>query len=517
MKTTKKVLAFLIVAMMIVAMLPSALATITVENKDPDYDENTSGETYVAYKIFDAVRSDGNPNAVTYKISTGNPFFSILFAVDEEGTATAKPGNTWFTATKLDDSTYVIVPAADFNSETKAIEAAKWLNANKGSASGITLNVGPNTVDDGYYLITSSLGCNLGLATTEIPMSIVEKNKYPTIDKKQNDKGADASYSDEDVSVQVGDTIWYEVIVYVPATADKVLTVTDTMSSGITFDYDAETPFTVKIGDSDFSFTETPAEGAWSAQEKTAQGWKIILDPSKIIDAENPQDKYVEIKFAVTVDEDAIIDSTKQNDVDLTYSNFAQSDHVNYVVYATGAVKYDGATADVGENGTLTPKSEETAIKYLSGAEFKLQVNGVDLAVVKDEAGGFYRPAVTGETGVPILSDGNGEIIIRGLDTDKTYTLVETKAPDGYNLLTESVPLTLTLDAKSAVTISGEADDTTTTKLTASAVAKIANNQGNLLPSTGGMGTTLFYVLGSILVIGAVVLLVSKKRMNAAE
>lgn len=516
MKTTKKLLALLLAVLLITALLPNALAAnIKVENKDPDHDTNTNTETYVAYKIFDAVRDANNEEAVTYKMSTVNPFFDILFETTN-GTAVPKSENKWFNATKIDDTTYVIVPAVDFTSTDKALEAAKWLNANKGSIIGTTLQVGDNQVDDGYYLITSSLGCNLGLATTDIPMTIVEKNKYPTIDKKQNDQAADAVYSDNVVSVQVGDTIWYQVVVYVPSTADKELTVTDTMTNGITFNYTAGSSFTVKTGENSSTFTTDATENnEWKVGSTSTSGWVIKLDPTKIINANDPKDRYVEIKFAVTVNENAITESGKKNDVTLTYSNFAQSDFVKYEIYATGAVKYDGATATVGSDGVLNEETAGTPIKYLPGAEFKLQVGGTDLPVIKDAAG-FYRPAVAGETAVPISSDSKGEIIIRGLDTDKTYTLVETKAPSGYNLLASSVALALTKDEKAAVTISGEANDTTT-QLTAASVAKVENNQGNLLPSTGGMGTTLFYVVGSVLVLGAVILLVSKKRMSKAE
>lgn len=517
MKMTKKLLALALAVLLITALLPSALAAkITVTNNDPDYDTNKHAETYVAYKIFDAVRDANNQEAVTYTMSTSNPFFAVLFDVNS-GTAIPKTGNTWFTATKINDTTYVIVPTAGFTTVDKALQAAKWLNANKGSIAGTTLELGDNTVADGYYLITSSLGYNLGLATTDIPMNIVEKNKYPTIDKKQNDDGANEPYSDDVVSVQVGDTIWYQVVVYVPSTADKELTVTDAMSTGITFNYTAGSSFTVKIGENSSTFTTDTTENTqWKVDSTSASGWVIKLDPKKIIDAANPQDRYVEIKFAVTVNESAITESDRKNDVTLTYSNFAQSDSVKYEIYATGAVKYDGATATVGNDNVLTEKTPGTAIKYLAGAEFKLQVGGTDLSVIKDETSGYYRPAKANETPQTIISDSNGEIIIRGLDLDKSYTLVETKAPIGYNLLASGVTLTLSKDEKAAVTISGEANDTTT-KLAAANVAKVENNQGSLLPSTGGMGTTLFYVLGSVLVIGAVVLLVSKKRMSKAE
>mgnify|MGYP004686166185 FL=1 len=101
-----------------------------------------------------------------------------------------------------------------------------------------------------------------------------------------------------------------------------------------------------------------------------------------------------------------------------------------------------------------------------------------------------------------VKTDNDGAAYFKGL-ANGDYYLVETKAPDGYNQLTEP----------HKVTVAGSSTDTT--KLTA--IAKVANSTGTELPSTGGMGTTVFYVLGFALVMGAVVLLVTKKRMSDAN
>ena len=101
-----------------------------------------------------------------------------------------------------------------------------------------------------------------------------------------------------------------------------------------------------------------------------------------------------------------------------------------------------------------------------------------------------------------MTTDNNGTATFGGL-ADGTYYLVEIKAPAGYNQLT----------APAKVTVAGSSTDTT--KLTVT--AEVENKTGTLLPSTGGMGTTVFYVLGFVLVMGAVVLLVTKKRMSNAN
>ena len=100
-----------------------------------------------------------------------------------------------------------------------------------------------------------------------------------------------------------------------------------------------------------------------------------------------------------------------------------------------------------------------------------------------------------------MTTDKDGAASFDGL-ANGTYHLVETKAPAGYNQLT--APVTITVNG-----------DDTGAKLTVT--EKVENQAGTLLPSTGGMGTTIFYVLGAVLVVGAGVLLVTKKRMSQSD
>ncbi|MCI7020608.1 MAG: prealbumin-like fold domain-containing protein, partial [Clostridiales bacterium] len=131
----------------------------------------------------------------------------------------------------------------------------------------------------------------------------------------------------------------------------------------------------------------------------------------------------------------------------------------------------------------------------LAGATFQLKDasgNVVKLVKVSDTE---YRVANGSETGAveSFTTVASGKIVIKGVDLDK-YTLVETAAPAGYNTLKD--PVEVTVLATNALTV------------------EVPNASGTELPSTGGMGTTIFYVLGSVLVLGAVVLLVTKKRMS---
>ena len=150
--------------------------------------------------------------------------------------------------------------------------------------------------------------------------------------------------------------------------------------------------------------------------------------------------------------------------------------------------------------------------KKLSGAEFtltkKLPNNGTqDIAVVKSEDGTSFT--------------------FKGLD-DGQYVLTETKTPDKYNTI---APIEFTVTAGHAVEWNGTTRTDVLTSLTGDVTSgeitftpsddyaqlstDVVNKSGSLLPETGGIGTTIFYIVGVVLVLGAGVLLVTKKRMNA--
>ena len=97
----------------------------------------------------------------------------------------------------------------------------------------------------------------------------------------------------------------------------------------------------------------------------------------------------------------------------------------------------------------------------------------------------------------------NTTITIKGLDNSWTYTLKETKVPDGYNQAED-----ITVNGSSLTKVDKAIAELTLYKET------VVNQQGAVLPSTGGIGTTIFYVIGAILVIGAGVVLVTRRRMN---
>ncbi len=144
------------------------------------------------------------------------------------------------------------------------------------------------------------------------------------------------------------------------------------------------------------------------------------------------------------------------------------------------------------EKKQYTITKTDASSNQISGAEFELYVGDagsktlVPVVLIGEGEGAYYRPATASETPVKISA---GKATIKGLDKTKTYYLLETKAPAGYVALADYIQLT------------GD--------------QSIQNTKASELPSTGGMGTTMFYVVGAVLVVAAVALVATKKRYAA--
>ena len=143
--------------------------------------------------------------------------------------------------------------------------------------------------------------------------------------------------------------------------------------------------------------------------------------------------------------------------------------------------------------------------KVLDGAQFKLydaKTGGNEIKLV-DEGNGVYRLAKDGETGVGYITTVNGQLEIKGFDANTNYYLEETKAPDGYNKLPERVEIAVK-EANLDATVDGG--------IWHEGGIHVVNKTGSLLPTTGGIGTTIFYALGGALVLGVIAVFLARKR-----
>lgn len=462
-KTFKKLFAALLAAALVLAMaVPAFAVTNTGTNGSITIDNAVSGETYTIYRMFTLDSYDADSKTYSYTVeSAWENFFQTGAGKDYITLTNGHP--TW-------------TEGADAAAFAKA--ALAWAKTNNightDQTSATSTNVTFSNLKLGYYLVDSSLGALCSLNTTNPNAKIEEKNGQPTIEKKV--KNGDTWDTTNDA--KIGDTVEYKVEIKV-ADGAQTYTVTDTMSKGLTFN-----SVSLKV-----AANGTTAAASDYTLTPTENGFTLVLPESYV--STLTKGTTIIVTYNATLNKDAVIDGDgNTNEVKLGYGNHQNTvpSKVTTKSYQFDLVKVDGTTN-----------------KLLDGAEFELADGETKLSFVKD-ANGNYRVATTGEKGTTTtITVKNGKVNIYGL-AGKTYTLTETKAPDGYNKLVTPETVNLTDGSKASATIESE------TYVDGGVVVK--NNAGTVLPSTGGMGTTLFYVIGGGLMVAAVVLLVTKKRME---
>ena len=425
-------------------------------------------ETYTIYRMFKLDSYNAESNTYSYTVESDWEGFFKTGAGGNYITLDGQNHPTW-TAADENDSTTV----AAFAKAALAWAADKKISGTKETATGDTVTF--SNLDLGYYLVDSSLGALCGLNTTNPDATIKEKNEKPEIKKEVQTSTGD--WGDKN-NAKIGDTVEYKVEITV-ADGAQTYTVTDTMSTGLTFNSGSLKVTANDVVTTDYTLTPT------------TNGFTLVLPETYV--STLTKGTTIIVTYNATLNKDAVIDGDgNTNEVKLGYGNHQNTvpSKVTTKSYQFDLVKVDGATK-----------------KLLNGAEFKLYdaENGGSVIKVVPVAGG-YRVANGDETGAVDTIKVNGKVHISGLDKT-TYWLEETKAPDGYNMLTERKPVSLT----------NGSNNTTLTSSTWSEAdhgVAVENNAGTVLPSTGGMGTTLFYVIGGGLMVAAVVLLVTKKRME---
>ena len=494
MKGLKKLLTGILAATMVMGASLTAFAvddaTASIEiTRHDTYDADAQEgqvQAYTWYRLMDATIID----------ATDDSDAKAAYYVDTLEKAEALKKSGFFKYTEVTTNHYNIELADNVpNNETTAKAMAAYFAGDgkadlaKFPSSGEAIPAdkdGVTTIDTlkkGYYYITSTLGTS-AIVKTLGNEKLVEKNQYPSVDKKQKDDDI-ADYINEEVGVGVGDKVYYEIKVNVPANTSDDIIVTDTMSMGLDF----ADPWELKV-------TGYGAGSEANAQKGTdGRSFTINLPPnSGAADIST-------ITFTAVVNKDAIIDNDKENEVTIDYGNYHNVDTVYYKIYRAGAFKYDGSTG-----------------KELEGVKFTLKKNNADLKVSLHDDGYYYVDATGSST---VTTNKKGFILIRGLDNmNDTYTLTETETLPGYNLLDAPKTLeNLAEDSYGEYAPTVDKDDQGKLPLenqtTFKELITIANNTGSLLPSTGGIGTTIFYIVGAILIVAGVAYFIVRRKANA--
>lgn len=461
----------LVLAMTVPAWAEGNTGSITVEKAK-------AGETYSIYKIFDVVSYDTSvsPSKIVYKVTSE---WKDFFAIGNAGVKyITLDKNDQVSKTSLDASN-----AADF-----AKDAIEWANTKKikATASEVAGENGVRFTDvaDGYYLVNTSLGalCSLNNVTGNNAL-VSEKNSVPSVEKKVKN----GSVYDDSNSAKIGDTVDYQTTITITGNVKNVV-LHDKMEKGLTFDNNS---VKVKVDNGDVvvsNYTLTTSN--------LSDGCTFEIEFKDDYIANLPAGTQIIVTYSASLNENAVIGQTgNKNDTWLKYGNGGSvTDETKTYSYSFDLVKTDNSN------------------KLLAGAQFELYTNKNctdKVALVED--GNDYRvasateKATTNFTSAVIVSNDTSKITVNGLKGETSYWLKEIKAPEGYNELEEPYKFIMGADNMSATLNGTQWGD---------GGVHVINNAGTVLPSTGGMGTTVFYVVGGGLMAVAVVLLVTKKRME---
>ncbi len=420
------------------------------------------GETYTLYKVFDATVANGRADE-----GTGISYTSTWFT--KEMAATCK----YF---DVDDSGNITIKAAGKKDSGELSDGAiGWLKDHISNFQQTQNPIKPTkespavswtNLDPGYYYIDTTTGSFVTVDSITPNVNVIDKNSLPSHDKKQA-TAADGTFSDDLLELNIGDTVYYQTEISIGKGSDKDITLTDTMTSGLTLNQSA---ITVTLDG------EPVASSNYELNNVSANGFTLVLKAAYV--KKLTDDKKVVVAYSAVINKDAVIDSAdgNSNEAKLEYSEQKATDTVYVATYDFQLFKTDGS-------------AENT---YLPGAKFKLYdaLTGGNLIKVNKDNTGYYLDS-TADVEIEVNSP-NG-VNVRGLKPG-TYYLEEIQAPAGYNKLTERKPVTITSKQDKPHEVSVE------------------NHAGAELPSTGGRGTTLLYAIGAALVIGAAVLLVARRR-----
>lgn len=505
MKSIKRIIALLLTAVMTMTMSVTAFAadtncSLTVNVKGG---QDLNGQTISLYQLFDVTESGKAPNK-NYAYTVNTQYKATLASVlkiaetskDEDfAAAVAKLGN--------DNSPEVQNFANDFTATALKNKLSATKTSNKITESKTSYDF--NELKPGYYLVYVTGGKEIqsSLVTVDESTKTVNlKTEAPSITKTANKD-----------TVSIGQVVTYTVRGSVPDTTgydQYVYKIHDELSTGLDFVNDANgvaleasaTTVKVKVAFTDAGVTDK-GTAPTTATLDTTNKRKMSLDLSAWVRAnQTNKGKYFTVTYYAKVNKDAVV--TEKNKAQLEYGN------------------------KPGETTTTTPSEAKTPTypldinkikkgseEKLAGAKFKLYKDSAEdesnVIKVTGSEGKYVVDPTSNTTefeSVDSIDDKGYNLHVNGLDAG-TYYLVETKAPAGYNKLTDPIKVTITKTGDTEWTIS-KGDEVETDK-----IIDVKNSTGSLLPSTGGMGTIAFTVVAALLVLGVAVSFIrDRKREN---
>lgn len=558
----------MVLAMALPAMAASANKTITIKPSPTVPITDTS--EFTAYKILDAV-DVGKDGQIAYTVPEAmESFYNSRYGLNGSEADYAAQ-----VAKKIGEEEDMYA----FGNAAKAAAVTAGIQGKTGQKSGDNYVI--SGLDVGYYVVWDSeigeTASQVILDTTVENVEVVVKADVPTIDKTivgsddSGDKDGDPTTSGN-VNANneaVGDSVPYQLKTKVPAMSNFVhyrYVISDNLSKGLTYNDD----IAIKIGSTDLvkdrDYTVTSTNRADGGTDIRIVFTDFIQWRDKTDDAGNSyvgQD--IIITYSATLNEDAVIGTAgNPNTAKLLYSNDrteetegtpddfgpgevqGETEDTTVRTYVTGLqLNKVNASGNELKGAQFTLSGNRLNEVNEKGARFDEDVNGdywklKDGTYTKEEANDktahlyqedgkkYSKVAVnnwvttTDHITATVTVNDDGTLVFEGLAAGE-YEIKEIKAPDGYNLLKETIYVTITCDngedscnwtGTYKIGNDGEVKNLNFAETGIIDGLNVVNNTGTELPSTGGIGTTIFYIIGGILVVGAAILLVTKKRMS---
>lgn len=445
------------------------LDKIVIYVNRPTGDINPVRQNYYAYEILHVGKAPTVEEDVTNDYTVGNLMadgFSYWISESDDWYPVVRDMTDYFVLTETSrEGTWIVElnPNKPSTEET-AKEIARYLEEHipeYASYKTITADSPSYDNDPGYYLIISDINSNLILGTTNI--AITEKAEYPKIEKKVDTPNSG-----------IGEEVTFTVTVHFPQGSKTEAILSDVMTDGLTY-IDGSLEINVEYSSLDIGHAD---------DGNIVNGFTMHISGDTIKEiAKGEEGGDVIFSYKALVNERASIgvDNPNINSARLDYSHFAQSATANVYVTSFNILKYNG------NDESKTP---------LTGALFQLldeNKEPINLTIIENHK--EYRIATETDDPSVVVDQfitGDSIILIKGVQANKTYYLRELSAPAGYHLVTTDPEV-----------IPSETGNT---------IIEIPNTTGNVLPSTGGIGTTIFYIIGITLITVAITLLNYRKK-----
>lgn len=504
MKLIKKIAAIMFAFMMVVSMSCNVKAddttTATTEKGTITINNAVDGQTYTIYKLLDLESYDKTKNNYSYKPANG--WESFIYQNTDYFIKNEYDGISW--KANEGETTEQAQKRASALAK-KALEYAK--DPSKSITCSDTKTAHSTTVtfsglDLGYYLVDSSVGALCSLNTTNPSAEIKEKNGQPTVEKKVSSTDGNG-YGDSN-DVNIGDKVYFQTIITAQAGAqDYVLH--DTMDEGFTFTNNIQ----VKLNDSKVENEDYSIYLKGTENNKTTDGCTFEIRFTKDFCDKLKENDKIYVTYTAMLNSKAFIGIKNDNE---------GSGNTN-----TTKITYGVNNKESVESKTQTYTYQIPVFKYtgndqkpLPGAKFSLyttETEGNAIKLVQENTTQNYRFAMQNESGITeIITNDTGRFSIQGLKPGN-YWLEETAAPKGYNKLKKRIKIAV--GAHGAIKIDGNYNaDGTVSGGNLKAEVGVENKTGTVLPSTGGMGTTMIYLVGAVLVLGSGVVLATKRRVK---